>query len=143
MQWEDALTERQFWDALRAGLMAAARERGQSLWLQRIETPTAAGVPDVYFATPRAAGWVELKIIRERRVKLEMRPAQVRWIEGIRAFGVPAFVIARSALTGYVHVWKDARAARDRGFPAADFRFVSLTSPADWGELLEVLEGGL
>jgi len=139
--WEVALTERQFWDRMRVGLIEAAREVGRPILLQRIETTITAGVPDVYFATPRSrAGWVELKVIRQRRQRPELRPAQLRWCGVVKSMGVPVFVVARSELTGYVHVWSDPATAAEHGIRGADFHF---PPPTSWTSVLEVLEGGI
>lgn len=64
----------------------ARAHRGRVL-LQRIETSTAIGVPDLFVQAPGLAAWIELKIIRTRDVRPEWRPGQIGWAHRLILYG--------------------------------------------------------
>ena len=77
--------------------------------LQRIESrDTAAGIPDVYFASAGVAGWIELKarksfpVRKETCVRLETYTEhQRRWLAAAWASGVTVFICADIAGQSY------------------------------------------
>ncbi len=56
---------------------------GSKILLQRIENRTGI-VPDIYFASTRNSGWIELKnikIVSGMIIKIPFRPGQYSWIK--------------------------------------------------------------
>lgn len=53
---------------------------GQPIILQRINQQR---VPDIFFRTPKAEGWIELKVISTKGgiVRIPFRPGQFAWIQ--------------------------------------------------------------
>lgn len=94
------MTERATWVTLRKHLSPFGV-------LQRIESPTAEGIPDVCYCLSGVSGWLELKhthLPMRERTKLSVRSLtyqQVTWHEAWAKAGGRAFTFLRIPLTGY------------------------------------------
>ena len=88
------MSERRLWQKFRAAL-------GSKAHLQRIESFTAAGIPDVEYCCDGQSGWIELKygkvptkggtvVFRSQR---GLDPAQVEWLVCRRNHGGRAWVL--------------------------------------------------
>jgi len=82
------MKESGFWRKLRP-LM---REAAPGIVVERIESWSTPGFPDVSGCWLSCDFWLELKIVRNGKVK--MRPSQVRWLEQRWKAGSSSFVLA-------------------------------------------------
>ncbi len=82
------MKESGFWRKLRPLMRAAA----PGIVVERIESWSTPGFPDVSGTWKGQDFWLELKIIRDGRVK--MRPDQVRWLERRWQAGSWSFILA-------------------------------------------------
>ena len=117
-------TEAHFWASLRKNIPAAH-------W-QRIESPTTgAGIPDVHGCLDGVSAWIELKIIRGKRVLLT--PQQCNWLCG---YPGRCFVVAQHVPTNYIYAWPGefAREVRADGMDADGRRSIK-----DWKHLEAML----
>ena len=81
-------------------------------FLQRIETTTGAGVPDLY-AFDTGSGkhlWVELKAL----ANVKIRPAQYAWITRAKNHGISCLVLNYHPRKDLVEGWVDV-AINDKG----------------------------
>ena len=82
------MKESGFWRKLRP-LM---REAAPGIVVERIESWSTPGFPDVSGCWDGRDFWLELKIVQNLRVK--MRPGQVRWLERRWKAGSRCFILA-------------------------------------------------
>jgi hypothetical protein len=125
------MTERDFWREMQAGLCSATKPG--ELLLLRIETATAVGVPDVFFATPGRCGWIELKV----GPALNLRSSQQAMLGRLVQLGVPALVALRGDMGMSIHTIHTDYSQTYSYYCHSVFK-----TPIDWAAVLEVLEGG-
>ena len=87
------MKESGFWRKLRPLMRAAA----PGIVVERIESWSTPGFPDVSGCWNGRDFWLELKV--ERNGRVEMRPAQVRWLERRWAAGSHCYVLIYSEST--------------------------------------------
>jgi len=95
--------EKKFWAYIRALLSCS------HVHMQRIETTTGPGVPDVNMCCNGVECWVELKC--ETRYGVLLRPEQNVWLLRRAAHGGRAFVVARMR-NNDVAIWKYSSTVR-------------------------------
>jgi hypothetical protein len=119
-------TEAHFWAAIRTHIPEAH-------W-QRIESGlTAAGVPDVNGCYLGHEVWLELKIVRGRRVHLT--PNQTNWLVKRSTYGGHCFVVAQD-IEGKILLWagRFAREVMEDGI-----RALGRIDIEDWDHLKKVI----
>ena len=67
------------------------------LFLQRIESRTGLGIPDVHYCISSSrAGWIELKVVKKfpkkGQIKVPFRPGQLAWIRDYQRFSSKVFL---------------------------------------------------
>lgn len=133
--------ESQFWSLIAGHLPPLVH-------VQRIETgSTGRGIPDVNLCWDGVETWLELKIVKGKRVDLS--PEQVAWhYRRARAEG-RSWIVARDAADGprkgkydRIYAWPGAVAASVQGQGIAAPGAWVWERPWDWQPLLETLLEG-
>ena len=120
-------TEAHFW--------ADIRKHIPDVHWQRIESPTpGGGIPDVHGCLDGVSAWIELKVVKGRRVLLT--PEQCNWLTRYSTYGGRCYVVAQHVLSDTVYVWDGAR-ARDIKNDGTNANGQTVT--ANWEELENIL----
>ena len=93
------MLERDFWKLIK-------RNTPKVHWT-RVESPGSPGVPDVNGCRDGVEAWLELTILRGRKV--ELRPAQVAWLISRSRAGGRSWIVARHD-DGRIFVWPGHKA---------------------------------
>ena len=112
---------------------------------QRIETgSTGLGIPDVNMCWEGKDIWVELKVVKGKRV--ELRPEQVAWLFRRNRSGGSSWIAARDKADGVrkgkydkIYLWPGSNVieVKEKGVEAiGGFVF---ESPFDWDAIIETL----
>lgn len=118
-------------------LKKAVRAIEPDAQLERIENAVARGTPDVAYTIRGAAGWIELKHVRNGSDQVGLRPMQVVWMRALTRAGGKGWILARRG--NEIRLWSgdDAAALATVGWRLRPR--LELTKPWDWGRLVEVL----
>jgi hypothetical protein len=135
---EHMSAEKTFWSLLRGHLPKKSH-------VQRIETgSTGRGIPDVNFCWQGVEVWIELKIVKGRRV--ELSPEQVAWMFRRARAGGLCWVMARDVADGprkgkydRIYLWPGDCAAKVLEEGLAAEGATVFERPYDWPSIMETL----
>ena len=119
--------ESRLWKTLRSGL--------PDVHWTRIESWSSPGVPDVNACTDFGEFWIELKVIKNNRVKLS--PHQIAWHVTRARYGGRSYILAREAGRDPLHLFSggEAKSLADQKITEIS-PMAKIGHPYDWAELL-------
>ena len=128
-----AKPESKLWKALRDGITDIH-------WV-RIESWSSVGVPDVNGCAEFGEFWIELKIIKSKRVVLS--PHQIAWHITRSRHGGRSFILAREAARTPLILFSGEKAKDLADLKMDEIpQIVEIPHPYDWGRLRKALEKG-
>ena len=119
-----------FWQLIRKNLK-------KSFLFTRIENIASPGVPDVFWTALKngESGWVELKIIRGRKMRFGQE--QVAWIKRHSDLGLNVKVLARKEETIFLWEGSDISEVAAQGIEAKEKRIWH--RPFAWPEIIDAI----
>jgi len=114
---------------------------------QRIETgSTGLGIPDVNMCWQGHEFWVELKIVKGKRV--ELRPEQVAWLFRRNRAGGVSWIAARDKADGVrkgkydrIHIWPGSLSMEVKELGVATPGGYVFEAPFNWDAIINTLFG--
>ena len=125
------MLERELWKRVKTNLADAH-------WV-RVESPGTPGVPDLNGCLRGVEIWVELKVVRGRKVAL--RPAQVAWMVSRGRAGGRSWIVARVERTEEIWIWPGCEALEvaSRGLDVEPL--LRVAKPYPWSAVRNLLFG--
>jgi Holliday junction resolvase len=128
-----AKPESRLWNALRDGLT--------DIHWTRIESWASPGVPDVNGCAEFGEFWIELKVIKNNRIKLS--PHQIAWHTLRTRHGGRSYILAREAARTPLILFSGQQAKELHDKKIGEISPMALIEhPYDWPRLRRALEKG-
>ena len=128
-----AKPESRLWNALRDGLT--------DIHWTRIESWASPGVPDVNGCAEFGEFWIELKVIKNNRIKLS--PHQIAWHTLRTRHGGRSYILAREAARTPLILFSGQQAKELHDKKIGEISPMALIEhPYDWPRLRKALEKG-
>ena len=128
-----AKPESRLWNSLRDGLT--------DIRWTRVESWASPGIPDVNGCAEFGEFWIELKVIKNNRIKLS--PHQIAWHTLRTRAGGRSYILAREAARTPLILFsgKQAKELHDKKINEIS-PMASIDHPYDWANLRSALEKG-
>lgn len=128
-----AKPESRLWKSLRDGLT--------DIHWTRVESWASPGIPDVNGCAEFGEFWIELKVIKNNRIKLS--PHQIAWHTLRTRAGGRSYILAREAARTPLILFsgKQAKELHDKKINEIS-PMASIDHPYDWANLRSALEKG-